>query len=408
MPLGKCIRTAPTPVCPRLGEVSRGHGHRLRAELLSIGSELLAGDTIDTNAAFLGSELAALGLPLRSARMLPDDRRVIADAFAAARRRCDLLIATGGLGPTHDDMTREALADALNEAMGEDADVLAALEARFGGADRMPATNRRQAMIIPSAEPLANPIGSAPGWWVDRDDVVVVLLPGVPSEMRAMWADALRDRLTLRFAPPPLARRTVKAFGIGESAVAERLGPILESPPEGVATGIYARDDGIHLRFSTRGDAAVLDRCVAEALDALGADAYGADDVELAEAALATLDRLGTRSLATRERGTGGSLLAILAEAAEGRPTDAAARYVGGTLHVGDPRTDAPASADTLLEVELLEQDPHGRSRVRVTLSGTVDMPRSEVRIHGSGPQRPRRAAYAALDLVRRLSASDR
>jgi nicotinamide-nucleotide amidase len=269
------------------------------AELLSIGAELLLGETVDTNAAFLGAEMAALGLPLRGVRMLPDDRAVLRDAFEAARARSAVVLATGGLGPTHDDLSREGLADALGEEATEDPELLAVLEERFRAFAPMPATNRRQAMLIPSAEPLPNPIGSAPGWWADRDGVVVVLMPGVPSEMRRMWADQVRPRLAARFGLPPLRIRTVKAFGIGESAMAERLGSLLTEPPDGVEVGIYARDDGVHVRFSTRGDAAPLDPLVNRSREILGDAAYGTDDENLATAALGRLGALGVGTLAS-------------------------------------------------------------------------------------------------------------
>lgn len=368
------------------------------AELLSIGAELLLGETVDTNAAFLGREMAELGLPLSTVRMLPDDREVLRGAFSAARVRSAVVLATGGLGPTHDDLSREGLADALHEGLREDPELLAALEARFAAQGRMPATNRRQAMLVPSAEPLPNPIGSAPGWWVDRDGVVVVLMPGVPSEMRRMWTDEVRPRLVERFHLPPLAMRTVKAFGIGESAMAEKLGALLTEPPDGVTAGIYARDDGVHVRFSTRGDPSVLDRSVSDTLELLGTDAYGTDDQDLPAAALARLGALGAETLATWEADTDGALLAILAATPH---VEGSARYTGGVLDLGTP--SGPPVADASLQVSLLPQDANGRSRVRVALSGAVAMPRVELRIHGSGPQRLRRAAFAALDAVRRL-----
>src|SRR3970282_1454613 len=118
------------------------------AELLSIGSELLAGETIDTNAAFLGSSLARLGVPLRSIRALPDDRAAIAAAFAEARARVPLVVATGGLGPTHDDLTREGLADALGEELLPDATLEAELRDRFAAFGSMPVSNLRQALRV--------------------------------------------------------------------------------------------------------------------------------------------------------------------------------------------------------------------------------------------------------------------
>ena len=133
------------------------------AELLSVGSELLAGETVDTNAAHLGASLARLGIPLQSVRLLPDERATIAAAFAEARTRVPLVVATGGLGPTHDDLTREGLANALSESLAPDAALEEALRQRFAAFGRMPESNLRQALRISSAEPLPNPIGSAPG-----------------------------------------------------------------------------------------------------------------------------------------------------------------------------------------------------------------------------------------------------
>lgn len=375
----------------------------MHSELLSIGAELLLGETVDTNAAFLGAELAEIGLPLRDARMLPDDRETIRDAFTLARERSPVVIATGGLGPTHDDLSREGLADALGEELAPDAGLMATLEDRFRAYGPMPETNRRQAMLIPSAEALPNPIGSAPGWWIDRDGVVTAIMPGVPSEMRRMWADEVRPRLVARFGLPPLAMRTVKAFGIGESAMAERLGGTIAEPPPEVDAGIYARDDGVHVRFSTRSDPARLEPLVAHSLEVLGDHAYGTDADDLPGIALSRLAGLGVATLASWEADTGGALLAILAAS---EPAPGRARYVGGVLDLGTP--SGPPLADATLQVSLLPQDAHGRSRVRVSLSGGATIPPTELRIHGSGPQRLRRAAFAALDAVRRLSSSDR
>jgi nicotinamide-nucleotide amidase len=372
------------------------------SELLSIGAELLLGETVDTNAAFLGTEMAGLGLPLGAVRVLPDEREILRAAFADAMSRSAVVLATGGLGPTHDDLSREGLADALGEELVEDPALVAQLEDRFRAFGPMPVTNRRQAMLIPSAEPLPNPIGSAPGWWVERG-CVVALMPGVPSEMRRMWTEQVRPRLAARLSLPPLAIRTVKAFGIGESAMAERLGSLITDPPAGVDAGIYARDDGVHVRFSTRGSPAQLDESVERALASMGDDAYGTDDDDLAAVALARLGGLGAGTVSSWEADTCGSLLSILSTA---RRANGSARFIGGVLDV--EMTSGPPVADVTIQVSLLPQDPNGRSRVRVSLSGAVQMDRTELRIHGSGTQRLRRAAFAALDAVRRLSASGR
>ena len=370
------------------------------AELLSIGSELLAGETIDTNAAFLGSALARLGIPLRSIRALPDDRSVIASAFAEARGRVLLLVATGGLGPTHDDLTREGLADALGEELAADPALEATLRERFAAFGTMPESNLRQALRVPSAEALPNPIGSAPGWWVDRDGCVTVLMPGVPSEMRRMWDEQVAPRLAGRFALRPVHARTVKTFGIGESALAEILGDLMVEPGPGVEAGIYAHDDGVHLRFWTLGEVSALDAPVARAMALAGEHAYGTDEADLATVALAALSRAGAATVASWEVDTGGTLLSILANA---EPDASGARFVGGVLD-GVGATPAPV-ADAVIQLSLLPTDAHGRSRVRVSVSGAADLPLLEVRVHGSGTQRTRRAAFAALDQVRRAFA---
>jgi nicotinamide-nucleotide amidase len=367
------------------------------AELLSIGSELLAGQTVDTNAAYLGAALARLGIPLRSIRALPDDRAALAAAFAEARSRVPLVVATGGLGPTHDDLTREGLADALAEELSSDPSLEVGLRERFASFGTMPESNLRQALRVRSAVALPNPIGSAPGWWVDRDGSVVVLMPGVPSEMRRMWEEQVMPRLDGRFALRPIHSREVKTFGIGESALAEMVGQLLVAPGDGVDAGIYAHDDGVHLRFWTRGDSALLDAPVAQATSLIGDAVYGTDADDLAAVALAALGRAGAATVSSWEADTDGTLLSVLAAA---EPAEGAAEFVGGVLHRG-AATAAPL-ADAVIRLSLLPTDAHGRSRVRVSVSGLVSLATVEVRVHGSGSQRARRAAFAALDQVRR------
>lgn len=372
------------------------------ALLLSIGTELLLGETVDTNAAYLGRELAIRGLDLRGVRQLPDDRELIAAAFTAALAEHDVVLATGGLGPTHDDLTREGLAEALGESLFEDSGLAAGLRERFGGADRMPVSNLRQAQLIASAEPLENPIGSAPGWWVVRDGRSVALMPGVPAEMHRMWHEQVAPRLQRAHRLEPLAIRTVKTFGVGESALAERLGGLLEAPGEGVHAGIYARDDGVHLRFSTRLAAVRLEDPVRRATLALGEDVYGTDDATLPGVALAALHQAGITSFASFESGTDGALLAILADH---DPAGGEAAYRGGVLVQDDGAPPPILVADAVLAVRLAAPAGLGRSRVTVALEAPgIGFDERVVRIHGSGQQRLRRAAFAALDLVRRTA----
>jgi nicotinamide-nucleotide amidase len=219
--------------------------------------------------------------------------------------------------------------------------------------------------------------------------------------MRRMFAEQVAPRLARRFELRPLNVRTVKTFGIGESAVAEMVGDLLERPGPDVNAGIYARDDGVHLRFTTRGESDLLTPAADGARRALGEAVWGTDGDELGGVALAALGRAGVRTLSSWEADTQGSLLAILSAASD---VDEGARYVGGVLDIeGAP---SPPMADAVLQVSLLPMDAHGRSRVRVALSGALTASPAELRIHGSGAQRLRRAAFAALDHIRRSVAA--
>jgi hypothetical protein len=199
--------------------------------------------------------------------------------------------------------------------------------------------------------------------------------------------------------------RTVKSFGIGESAVAERMGGLIDAPPPGIDAGIYARDDGVHIRFSTVGDPAALEPLVQAAVASLGEAAFGTDADDLGSLALSRLAALGAASVSSWEADTDGALLSILATVDASR---AGTTYLGGVLDLGG--SAPPPVGDATIQLSLLPQDAHGRSRVRVAVTGVVSMPMTELRIHGSGPQRLRRAAFAALDAIRRLplSPSDR
>src|SRR5437016_1385780 len=192
----------------------------MRAEILSIGTELLLGQIVDTNAAYLAGRLALLGIDCLHKQTVGDNLGRATDAFRLALSRTDLVVATGGLGPTEDDLTREAIASALDETPTIDPALETELRDWF--AERglaMPERNRKQAWLIPSAQALPNPNGTAPGWDVRRDGKRIIAMPGVPREMTPMWESieaSLQGGGALRW-------RTLKLLGIGEGAVEEQL-----------------------------------------------------------------------------------------------------------------------------------------------------------------------------------------
>ncbi len=225
----------------------------LTAELLSIGSELTVGETRDTNAGEIARSLTGIGVAVGRIQAVPDDLEIVRDAIAGAVARVDLVVSTGGLGPTPDDLTREAIAAAVGEEPAVDPELEAWLRALWSrrGAP-FPEMNLKQAWLLPSATALANPNGTAPGWWVDRaDGGIVVALPGPPREMRPMWTDHALPRLRDRGAGAPVASRTLRLAGIGESQVADLLGEaLLRGLDPIVAT--YARQDAVDVRISSR------------------------------------------------------------------------------------------------------------------------------------------------------------
>ena len=177
------------------------------AELLSVGTELLRGEIVDTNAAFIASQLPLLGFELQRLTTVGDNLDYLSEVLKQALSRAALVIASGGLGPTQDDLTREAIAAALGEKMIVDPELEKNLRAMFTRIGReMPPHNIKQATLIPSAKALPNPRGTAPGWWVDKDGKVIVTLPGPPREMTPMWLNEVVPRLKTRFPTHPHSR----------------------------------------------------------------------------------------------------------------------------------------------------------------------------------------------------------
>jgi nicotinamide-nucleotide amidase len=289
----------------------------LTAELLSIGSELTVGETRDTNAGDLARSLTGLGVAVERIQTLPDRLATVREAMTDAIGRADLVITTGGLGPTPDDLTREAVAATLGQAPAIDPELERWLRAMW---DRrglpFPEMNLKQAWLIPAATALPNPNGTAPGWWVERPDGgVIVCLPGPPREMQPMWTDHVLPRLAARGAGGEIASRTLRLAGIGESQLADLLGEeLLRAEDPVVAT--YARADAVDIRISSRGDASAGDRVAATSariLTLVGDHVWADGETTWPEAVGAALEEHGL-SLAVVEVATGGALAALLGD----------------------------------------------------------------------------------------------
>jgi nicotinamide-nucleotide amidase len=224
----------------------------MRAEIISCGTELLLGHITDTNATYLAQSLASLGIDLYFVSQVGDNQGRIVETLRRAWERSDLVIITGGLGPTEDDLARESISAMLGETMRVDAVLEAELRAMFIARNiTMPERNIKQATLIPSAQALPNPRGTAPGWWVEKDGHIIVAMPGVPREMFHMWENEVIPRLA-PFAGGLIFTRLLRVWGLGESAVEERLGSEIHRTNPTIAT--YAKSDAVDVRITAKAE----------------------------------------------------------------------------------------------------------------------------------------------------------
>ena len=295
----------------------------MKAEIISVGTELLLGEILDTNSQYISSRLPGLGVDVYYKLTIGDNLPRLAQALETALQRSDVIILTGGLGPTEDDLTREAIAEALGEEPFVDGDTERALRAFFQSRGvNFPEQNVKQAWLIPSAMAIPNPRGTAPGWWVEKqrdngETRYIVAMPGPPSEMTRMWEKEVAPRLREIAGGEVLISRTLKTAGAGESTIDETLGALKHS--DNPTIGVYAKPDGVYVRIAAKApDEAEARRLIApveeEARRVLGGIVWGADDDTL-EVAIGRLLRERGQTVATMESCTGGLLASLITDA---------------------------------------------------------------------------------------------
>src|SRR5258705_6099669 len=298
---------------------------QVKLEVVTIGTELLLGQILDTNAAELGRELAAAGVEVVRHSSVADRADAIRATVAEALERTGFVITTGGLGPTRDDITKREVAALFAKALEMDAAVLQSLEERFRRLGRpMPALNRSQAEVPAGATVLPNPRGTAPGLWVEDRGRVVVMLPGVPSEMRGLLAEEVLPRLASRTSGIVVRSRSVRTTGIAESALAERVGAIEEELAP-LTLAYLPSTDGVELRvtaWSLPEDDAErrLAAAVAQLRERAGEHCYGEDRADPAAGVLGQLRARGAplRGAGTCTRGGVGARVTAISRAARG------------------------------------------------------------------------------------------
>ena len=383
-------RTTPSPIAS--------------AELLAVGAELLAGETRDTNSGDIARELTQLGVEVTRMSQLPDDLGVVTEVVRDALARVDLVVTTGGLGPTPDDLTRESIAAAVGESPAVDSDLEAWLRDLWAARGApFSDVNLKQAWLIPSARALDNPNGTAPGWWVEHEGRIVVALPGPPRELRPMWRDHVLPRLRSRGLGLDRAVTTLHLVGIGESALVDVVGAdLLEAENPRMAT--YARADYVDVRVSAVGTqdrqaGEIVAAAVAELEPRLSPYLFAVDDQTWLEA-LGPL--LGEGSLALAEVGTGGYLGLLLGTApfvvlAEARP-----EALDAVSLAADVRHRA--EADIGLAVIAHEEGDDMQVEIGLDIEGETDTV-TRTAFRGGDTGRRRSANVAIAELWRRLRA---
>jgi nicotinamide-nucleotide amidase len=318
----------------------------MNAEIIAVGSELLTPARIDTNSLWLTAQLNSLGVEVIRKTVVGDDRNLLAQAVSSALDRVPLLLVTGGLGPTEDDVTREAVAQALRRRLLFSEEILATIEARFRRLGRqMAPNNRKQAFLVEGALALDNPNGTAPGQWIDLPSGIVVLLPGPPRELEPMFLNHCLPLLRERLPRACIRTRFFRVAGMGESDLDNLIAPIYK-PYANPATTILAAEGDVQIHLRARADSeeaaeALVEELGAKILAALGDRVYSTDGSPL-EAVLGRELKARGEALAVAESCTAGLLAARITEV-----PGSSAWFAGGFVVYG-----------TAMKTRLLGLDP--------------------------------------------------
>ncbi|MCC4211163.1 competence/damage-inducible protein A [Leeuwenhoekiella parthenopeia] len=291
----------------------------MQAHIITIGDEILIGQIVDTNSAFIAKELDKIGIEVAEISSISDSKQHIVDTLNAARQRCQVVLITGGLGPTKDDVTKHTFCEFFKDELVEDPGVLANIERIFKhhvGRPMLPA-NRSQALVPSKCTVLMNKNGTAPGMWMKRDDTVFISMPGVPFEMKALMTDEVIPRLQKEFSRPYILHKTLQTYGRGESEIADTIEDFENNLPSAIKLAYLPALGKVRLRLSTKGpDRDVLERNLDEQIaklqELIGDIIVGYDDGELIEVVVGNLFKQKNKTLAVAESCTGGQIAAAI------------------------------------------------------------------------------------------------
>ncbi len=228
----------------------------MQAEIITIGDEILIGQIIDTNSAFIGKALNSIGVSVYQITSVQDDREHLLKAFAEAESNADIIIITGGLGPTKDDITKHTLADYFEDTLVQNNGVLQHVEALFKNYINQPISevNKKQALILSKAKVLTNRFGTAPGMWIEKGNKTFISLPGVPYEMKALIENEVLPNIVKKYKRPYIVHKTILTYGLGESILAERIEAIEDALPKHIKLAYLPSLGKVRLRLSGKGE----------------------------------------------------------------------------------------------------------------------------------------------------------
>ena len=285
------------------------------AEIITIGDEILIGQIVDTNSAFISKELNKIGVSVYQITSVQDDKAHILQAFEEANDRSQVVIITGGLGPTKDDVTKHTLCEYFNDTLVEDKSVLGHIEFLFKKYINTPISdmNRQQALVPSKAVVLHNQFGTAPGMWMEKEGTVFISLPGVPFEMKGLIKKAVIPKIMERFERPHIIHKTIMTYGLGESAIAEKIEAWENDLPPEIKLAYLPSLGRVRLRLSTKGPdkkylQSLIDSESKKLHPLIGDIIYGEEEDETIEAGIGKLLTEKEMTLATAESFTGGKI----------------------------------------------------------------------------------------------------
>ncbi|MFH6946585.1 CinA family nicotinamide mononucleotide deamidase-related protein [Flavobacterium sp. FlaQc-50] len=291
----------------------------MKATIITIGDEILIGQIIDTNSGFIAKSLDRIGVEVTEMISISDDKKHILDTFAQLQNKVDVVIVTGGLGPTKDDVTKKTFCEYFDDELVVNPEVLAHVTELIEGFYKRPISqlNKDQALVPSTCTVLPNKVGTAPGMWMKKENTVFISLPGVPYEMKYLVENEIVPKIIREYKRPYIIHKTILTYGQGESLVAERIEDWENNLPDFIKLAYLPNPGRVRLRLSARGtDKEVLEEALEDNIKALDAIIHdiivGYEENETIESVVGKLLKKENKTIATAESFTGGKIASIL------------------------------------------------------------------------------------------------